>query len=120
MLQHTSHIFAIIGQIGTSAFHLDLPPSMLIHPVFHVSLLEPHVPNKFSGRIVATPPPLHVSGFPVVLDSKIRRCKLYSFVDWVGYDISKISWEPAVNLTNAQSAIVDFHARFPSKPRYLV
>ena len=31
--------FVIIGQVGSTAFHLDLPPSMQIHPVFHVSLI---------------------------------------------------------------------------------
>ena len=56
--------FAIIRQVGTSAFHLDLPKSMHIHPLFHVSLLEPHVPNTFPSRVVATPPPLHVDGLP--------------------------------------------------------
>ena len=35
--------FNVIGQVGTSAYRLALPPSMHIHPVFHVSLLEPHV-----------------------------------------------------------------------------
>ena len=41
--------FAIIGPVGGSAFRLQLPPSMHIHPVFHVSLLEPHVENTFPG-----------------------------------------------------------------------
>ena len=50
--------FAIIGQVDTSSFRLDLPPSMHIHPVFHVSLLEPHVANTFPGRVEKIPPPL--------------------------------------------------------------
>ena len=39
--------FPIIERVGTSAFRLDLPRSMHIHPVFHVSLLELHVANTF-------------------------------------------------------------------------
>ena len=85
--------FAVIGPIGRSAFRLDLPPSMKIHPVFHISLLEPHVENTLRGRVVEVPLPIQVDGlqeFEVreVLDSKFRRRKLFYFVDWVGYDVS--------------------------------
>ena len=98
--------FNIIGQVGTSAFQLDLPPSMQVHNVFHVSLLEPHVPNTFPGRVVAPPLAIHVDSIPEfevqsVLDSKFWYRKLYYFVDWVGYDINDRSWEPAVNLAHA-------------------
>ena len=115
--------FAIIGQIGTSSFRLDLPPSMHIHPVFHVSLLEPHVANKFPGRIEKIPPPLHVDGLPEfevkeILDSKFHRRKLQYLVDWVGYDASERKWLPVANLKNAQLAIDEFHLNFPWKPRY--
>ena len=114
--------FAVIGPIGKSAFRLDLPPSMKIHPVFHVSLLEPHVGNTFRGRVVEVPLPIQVEGlqeFEVnkVLDSKFRRRKLFYFVDWVGYDVSDRSWEPATNLSHAQSAVDDFHLQYPSRPR---
>ena len=95
---------------------------MLIHPVFHVSLLEPYVANTFPGRSQPIPPPVQVAGFHEfevreILDSKFRNRKLLYFVDWVGYDISERSWQPVANLSNAQSAIADFHVRFPNKPR---
>ena len=73
--------FAIICLVGSYAFHLDLPPSMRMHPVFHVSLLNPHVPNTFSGRVVDIPLPIHVDGLPKfevdsILDSRIKHGKL--------------------------------------------
>ena len=113
--------FAIIGPVGSSAYRLALPPSMQIHPVFHVSLLEPHVPNTFPSRVVEVPLPIQVNGLPEfevnsILDSRFRRRKLYYLVDWVGYDQSERTWEPAENLTNAANAISEFHATFPSKP----
>ena len=83
--------FAIIGPVGNFSFRLRLPPSMKIHPVFHVSLLEPHVANTFPGRVMPPPLPIQVDGFPEfevhkVLDSKILKGKLFYLIDWVGYD----------------------------------
>ena len=114
--------FPVIGQVGSSAYRLTLPPSMHIHPVFHVSLLEPHVPNTLPGRVVEPPPPVQVDGFPEfevhsILDSRFRRRKLEYLVAWVGYDESERSWEPAANISHAQLAVNDFHRRFPSRPR---
>ena len=78
--------------------------------------------NTFPGRVVAPPPPQHVDGLPEfevhkILDSKFHRRKLQYFVDWVGYDFSERSWEPAISLLNAQLAIDAFHLEFPLKPR---
>ena len=113
--------FPVIGPVGNSAFRLQLPPSMKIHPVFHVSLLEPHVANMFPGRVVPPPLPIQVDGFPefevnLILDSKIRRRKLYYFVDWVGYNSQDQSWEPAGNVSNAQVEIAAFHNKYPARP----
>ena len=67
------------------------PTGLHIHPMFHVNLLEPHVANKFPGRVVAPPPPDHVDSYPEfevdrILNSKIRRGKIMYLVDSVGYD----------------------------------
>ena len=109
-------------KIGSSAFRLALPSAIKIHPVFHVSLLEPHVENPFPGRIVAPLPTLQVDGveeFEVnsIIDSRIRRRKLQYYVEWVGYDVSDRSWEPAVVFTHASEVIQAFHNIFPSRPR---
>ena len=74
--------FAILDQIGNSVYRLKLPPSIRIHPVFHVSLLEPHVANTFLGRVVPAPLPIQVDGLPEfvvasILDSKFWYCKLF-------------------------------------------
>ena len=57
--------FKILDRIGSHAYRLDLPSSMKIHPVFHVSLLtpasNPDLPN-FPERHVPPPPPVEVKG----------------------------------------------------------
>ena len=65
---------------------------MHIHPVFHVSLLEPHVANMFPDRVVAPPLPTQVDGLPE-------------------FEVHQI------DLSNADIAIRDFHEKFPDKPR---
>ena len=116
--------YPIIGPIRKFAYKLLLPPSMKIHPVFHVSLIELHGANTFPGRVVASPLPTRVDGLPEfevnkILDSKFWRRKLYYLVDWVGYNDSEHSWEPAVNLAHATFAVRDFHVRCLDKPRPL-
>ena len=73
--------FVIIEKVGLSAFRMELPPSMKIHPLFHISLLEPHVANTFPGRVVEVPLHIQVDGLPEFevnssLDSRFRRRKL--------------------------------------------
>lgn len=36
-------LFQISKKINTVAFELNLPPGLKIHPVFHISLLKPHI-----------------------------------------------------------------------------
>ena len=114
--------FEILEQIRSSAFRLKLPSAIKIHPVFHVSLLEPHVANPFPDRVVDPPPAILVDGveeFEVheILDSRFRRGQLQYYVDWVGYDVSDRSWEPTGNQGHATKALRNFHQKFPSRPR---
>ena len=114
--------YVVIGQVGTSAHRLAPPASLHIHPVFHVSLLEPHVANTFPDRVVVPPLPTHVDGLPEfevkkILDSRYFYRKLQYLVDWVGYNDSERSWQPVENLSNADIAIRKFHTKFLAKPR---
>jgi len=48
--------------IGTHAYHLDLPNSLKIHKVCHVSLLDQAANNPLAGQIIPPPPPVEVEG----------------------------------------------------------
>jgi hypothetical protein len=63
---------------------------MRLHPVFHVSLLEPYTSNSIPGCVSTPPPPVEVSNgseykVAAILDSKLIRNKLYYLVDWLDY-----------------------------------
>ena len=113
--------FEIINKIGTRAFKLKLPDTMKIHPVFHVSLLEPFTANTIPGRSLPLPAPIEVDGImeyevEEILDSRIRRKKLEYLVDWKDYDVNERTWEPQKNLTNSADLIKQFHNKYPDKP----
>ena len=56
--------FKIIKKVGTSSYKLNLPASMTIHNIFHISLLEPYEDNKFPSQIQTPPPPIEIDGEP--------------------------------------------------------
>jgi hypothetical protein len=113
--------FLVDKQINEVAYRLDLPTSMKIHPVFHVSLLEPYKESTIPGRLQVPPPPIEIDGeeeFEIseILDSRINRRKLEYLVHWQGYEVSERTWEPAANFDNAPEMIEDFHRQYPTKP----
>jgi hypothetical protein len=69
---------------------LELPQQMRIHPVFHVSLLDPYRPNTIARRAQLPASPIILEDsleweVAAVLDSRIRYGKLEYLVDWMGY-----------------------------------
>jgi RNase H-like domain found in reverse transcriptase/Integrase zinc binding domain/Chromo (CHRromatin Organisation MOdifier) domain/Integrase core domain len=113
--------FHVVKKIGKAAYRLKLPSSMRVHPVFHVSLLEPVLHNDIPGRVQEPSPPVIVDDqeeyeVEEVLDSRIRRRKLQYFVHWKGWPVSARTWEPHENLVHAQELVDDFHQAYPSKP----
>jgi hypothetical protein len=113
--------YPIKDKIGRAAFRLQLPASMRIHPVFHVSLLEPVHLNDIPGRVQDPAPPVVVDDheeFEVeeVLDSRVRYGKLQYLIHWKDWPISSRTWEPQANLANAPDLVDKFHRTYPDKP----
>ncbi len=70
--------FAELDQETGGLFHPSPPATIRIHPLFHVSQLEPEDPNTFQDREQPPPPPLIVDGQPEylfegIIDSKYNR-----------------------------------------------
>ena len=89
--------FPIVSQPSVMSFTLRLPSTICIHPIFHISQLEPEHPNTFADREQPPPPLLIVDSqleylIKCIIDSKYNRvcqkCQLLHHVKWVGYPIS--------------------------------
>jgi hypothetical protein len=67
--------YTILERVGSRAYKLDLPPSIQLHPVFHISLLELAEPDSepIPGHIQPPPP-------PVIIDNQ-EELELEEIVD---------------------------------------
>lgn len=117
--------FKIIAKINDVAFRLQLPSSFKIHNVFHVSLLERFHRNIIPGRVQdQAPPPELIEGeehwgVDQIVDSRIRRENIEYLVKWTGLSNCENEWLPQQNLEQSAQLVIDFHAKYPLKPRLL-
>jgi len=120
--------YTIITQVGSLSFTLHLPDSMCaVHPIFHVSQLEPAIPNTILDQIQPPLQLVEVDGEPEfeiseILDSKVdrrrRSCKLLYLVRWSGYEgiDEETSWLLATELGNTTELLEGYHVRYLDKP----
>ena len=122
--------YEIIAQAGKASFTLQLLNHLhTVHPVFHVSQLEPTTPNTIPNRVQSPPPPTEVDKdieyeISEILDSKLdkqRKCQLLHLIRWAGYKGTnqETHWLPAMELKHAIELVQDFHESYPNKPRPL-
>jgi hypothetical protein len=113
--------YVIRQNVSPYAYELQLPKNLRIHPVHHVSLLDPIVKDPLPGQEVTPPPPVEVEGdseYQVerVEDSRVYRNELQYLVRWTGYD--QVTCEPAKDVDGLQALDV-FHDKYPWKPEPL-
>ncbi|MBW0551073.1 hypothetical protein O181_090788 [Austropuccinia psidii MF-1] len=113
--------FIILKEVSTHAYHLKLPSQWKsIHPVFHISLLEPVKTSKIPNWHQEPPPPIIIEEeeeweVSQILDSKLKRGKLWYLVDLKGFskDSERSTWEATENLENFPELVKDFHSLYP-------
>ncbi len=107
--------FPVIERIGKQAYKLKLGDSVgRIHPVFHVSLLEPCSPStRVSGEESGTQ--LEVENeeqewtVEDIRDSRLRSLELQYLIKWKGFPDEENSWEPVAHLGNSMEYVEEFH-----------
>ena len=99
--------FPVQKRIGPVAYELTLPPSISIHPVFHVSLQKPF---QKGDRFQPLPAALTVEReeeFEVeqVLAHRGKAPKYQYLVKWLGYGPEHNTWEPVQNLIHCKKVL---------------
>ena len=113
--------FKISEKISSHAYRLALPPSMKIHNVFHVQLLEPFVDNNIDNRVQPPPPPIEVEGqeeyeVEAILDSRINRRYAESrryLVKWLGYNDT--TWHGPADFDNTTDILAEYNTKYHIK-----
>lgn len=119
--------YKVIAKVEPQSYTLQLPDQFKgVHPVYHISMLEPHVPSSIPGRVASPPPPVEIDGdieyeISEIVDSKLdkrQKCPLLYCVRWTGYEDTdeEYTWVLATELEHAPEAVADFHLRYPDKP----
>ena len=94
--------FEVLEQISPVSYKIKLPDTVKIHPVIHISDLEPLVEDKFERKEQPLPPIIinNEEHYEVeeILDKRTHYGKTQYLVKWKGYPLTEASWEPENNL----------------------
>ena len=105
--------FLVKAKKGPVTYELKLPGPMRIHPVFHISLLEPAPPN---ATLQTTTPPIDpdfqepVYDVERILDDMLVDGQRHYLVKWKGYGHTENTWETVDNF-NSLAPIQKYRAR---------
>jgi len=125
--------FKILEQRGELAYKLEISDRWKIHPVFHVSLLEPY---RTSTRPAREQPPMTPEEIDGDLEWEVARIvkseiisyerrvrgstrsfeELRYFVKWKGCSEDENTWEPPEHLEHAKELVEEFHRENPDMP----
>jgi hypothetical protein len=87
--------FKIVRNIKNVSFELQLPPTMRIHPVFHISFLgsaDPNIPQSLAPEIHPDSQEFE-DEVEKILDIRKIRGRLQWLVKWLGYGNEHNIWE---------------------------
>jgi len=114
--------YTILAKVESRAYKLDLPATVKLHPVFHISLLKPTASMESIPRHHQSPPPPTIIQeqqeweVEKILNSRRPRNQIQYQVKWTGFHDQDRTRYPAHNFENNPNAIRRLHEEYPEKP----
>ena len=102
--------FEVIRQTSPVTYELRLPEASNIHPIFHVSLLKPHVGHK--QGVTPFPEPTVDGEYEIeaILAHRTTNTGAKKYlVKWKGYTYEESTWEPSSNFK--AHTLRDYHQK---------
>ena len=109
--------FIIEEKTGSVNYRLRLPESMKrLHPVFHISLLEPAPQNAQTAENIEIEDDDEYEVEKILKQKRVNGQPFY-LVKWKGYDTSENTWEPIANLKGCHQAMQNYWQTSRNCPR---
>lgn len=113
--------FEVIGKVGKVSYRLDLPNSLKIHPVFHVSMLKPYHEDQEDPRRGEShrAPPIMTKSFEKEIDQVLSQRVVRRrgvppstqyLIRWKGLPESDATWETLEDLWQFKDFIQQYEA----------
>ncbi len=104
--------YKILEKVSPVTYKIEFPKNIKIHPIIHVSELEPYYEDNFK-RKKEPPPPIKINDeeeyeVEEILDKRKHYGKIQYLIKWKGYPLSEASWEPETNL-NCPELLKEFN-----------
>ncbi|RMZ86289.1 hypothetical protein DV736_g6486, partial [Chaetothyriales sp. CBS 134916] len=111
--------FQIIDIIGSQAYKLDLPPQVRVHPVFHVSLLEPYRLREGEDPAAHNLPEVMPDGtleyeVEAIMDDRTIHGTTQYRCRWKSWGPEHDTWQTEEDLENTQELL---HSYLEAKKR---
>jgi deoxyuridine 5'-triphosphate nucleotidohydrolase len=112
--------YTIKEKLSDVVYVLDLPESMKVHPVFHISRLKRHHerPAEMRGEEdeQTPPPPIIIDGQEEYEVERIMAKRKFQdqvqyLVKWAGYPIEEAMWLTKEEMRNASEVVKEFEER---------
>ncbi len=100
----------MIAKYGHTAYKLDLPIGLKIHPVFHVSLLKKYTGLNMEADAVEVDEEQEFE-IDSIVGHAAKRGRMHFLVKWVGYDHSHNQYLPEEELINAPKILRNYKRR---------
>lgn len=107
--------FEIKKVVGPVNYELCLPKSMRIHPVFHISRLEPAPQDAELAKDIQIEVDETDYEVEAIRDLRKFGSQWKYLVKWAGYGETDNTWEPLKNLKGCQKMVNQYHQQHPGK-----